>query len=247
MPYILTFAIIQIAFLTALPGISLCEKIRIGGIMDCTGTTSDVGRDYARGMADAFEYINSQGGVNGKLLTYTWFDFGCRIPEAITKFKMLNRLGSVAIMGWGTASTEALLDQIIASKMPYISASYAAEFTTPEKAPYNVFFASDYSTSAKACILTWFLTRWPKHYDNGKRKPRLACCYMFDSPYCTAPIAALKEQANLLGFEIGNDQDISLSAKTAVNQISALKNFQPDLVWHGNTTTSVAATIKEGS
>ena len=30
----------------------------IGGIMDTTGATSDVGKDYAIGMEEAYKYIN---------------------------------------------------------------------------------------------------------------------------------------------------------------------------------------------
>ena len=37
-----------------------------------------MGKDYALGMAEAWKYINSQGGVNGKKIKYTWFDYGFR-------------------------------------------------------------------------------------------------------------------------------------------------------------------------
>ncbi|MGH7361714.1 MAG: ABC transporter substrate-binding protein, partial [Candidatus Methylomirabilales bacterium] len=53
--------------------------------------------------------------------------------------------------------------------------------------------------------------------------------------------------ATLLGFEIGPDQDISLTALDTKSQVLAAKNFQPNLVWHGNTTMSVAAAIKDSS
>jgi branched-chain amino acid transport system substrate-binding protein len=94
---------LALGFLAGFCGIAVAaEEIKVGGIMDTTGATSDVGKDYAIGMEDAFKYINEQGGVNGKPIKYTWFDYGYRIPEAITKYKLLKRLGVVAIMGWGT-------------------------------------------------------------------------------------------------------------------------------------------------
>ena len=55
----------------------------------------------------------------------------------------------------------------------------------------------------------------------------------------------MKDQAKFLGFEIGPDQEISILAITAENQVRAMKNFRPDLVWHGNTSMSVAATIRD--
>jgi len=221
------------------------KTIRLGGIMDTTGATSDVGKDYALGMAEAWKYINEQGGVNGKKVKYTWFDYGYRIPEAITKYKLLKRLGVVAILGWGTGDTEALSPTVNKDKLPYVSASYSAHLTDPKKTPYNLFFSTDYSTNARACITAWFDKKWPKHKDFGKRKPRVACCYMFASPYGSAPIKAIKDQAKLLGFVVGPDQDVSLFAIDTKSQIMALKKFKPDLLWHGNTTMSVSATIRD--
>lgn len=221
------------------------QDIKLGGIMDTTGGTSDVGKDYAIGMEEAFKYINDHGGVNGKRIKYTWFDYGYRIPEAITKYNLLKRLGVVAIMGWGTGDTEALSPTVNKDKMPYVSASYSAHLTDPKKTPYNLFFSSDYSTNARACLTAWFDKKWPKKEGFGKRKPRLACSYMFASPYSSAPIKAIKDHAALLGFEIGDDQDVSLFALDTKSQVMAMKKFEPDVIWHGNTTMSVSATIRD--
>ena len=236
---------LAVVFLMGFSTTAVAEVIKLGGIMDTTGATSDVGKDYAIGMSEAWKYINEQGGVNGKKVKYTWFDYGYRIPEAITKYKLLKRLGSIAILGWGTGDTEALSPTVNRDKMPYVSASYSAHLTDPKKTPYNLFFSTDYSTNARACITAWFDKKWPKHKDFGKRKPRFASCYMYAYPYCSAPIKAIKDQATMLGFEIGPDQDVSLFALDTKSQIMALKNFKPDLLWHGNTTMSVAATIRD--
>jgi branched-chain amino acid transport system substrate-binding protein len=129
--------------------------------------------------------------------------------------------------------------------MPYVSASYSAHLTDPKKTPYNLFFSSDYSTNARACLTAWFDKKWPTKPDYKKRKPRLACSYMFASPYASAPIKAIKDQAALLGFDVGDDQDVSLFALDTKSQIMALKKFEPDVLWHGNTTMSVSATIRD--
>jgi branched-chain amino acid transport system substrate-binding protein len=231
--------------LFGLSTMAAAQEIKLGGIMDTTGATSDVGKDYAIGMEDAIKYINDNGGINGKPIKYTWFDYGYRIPEAITKYKLLVRLGVVAIMGWGTGDTEALSPTVNKDKMPYVSASYSAHLTDPKKTPYNLFFSSDYSTNARACLTAWFDKKWPTKKDYGKRKPRFACSYMFAYPYCSAPIKAIKDHAALLGFEVGPDVDVSLFALDTKSQIMALKKFQPDIVWHGNTTMSVSATLRD--
>jgi len=236
---------LAVVFLVGFSTTAVAKTINLGGIMDTTGATSDVGKDYAIGMSEAWKYINEQGGINGKKVKYTWFDYGYRIPEAITKYKLLKRLGSIAILGWGTGDTEALSPTINKDKMPYVSASYSAHLTDPKKTPYNLFFSTDYSTNARACITAWFDKKWPAKADYQKRKPRVACCYMFASPYSSAPIKAIKDQATMLGFEIGPDQDVSLFALDTKSQIMALKEFKPDLLWHGNTTMSVSATVRD--
>jgi branched-chain amino acid transport system substrate-binding protein len=247
---------LAVVFLVGFSTAAVAKTIKIGGIMDTTGATSDVGKDYALGMAEAFHYLNDAGGVNGKKIKFTWFDYGYRIPEALTKYKLLKRMGVLAIMGWGTGDTEALSPTVNKDKLPYVSASYSAHLTRPVDwtdkdgkkhigTAYNLFFSSDYSTNARACLTAWFDKKWPKNSDYGKRKPRLACCYMVASPYASAPINAIKDHAAMLGFEIGPDQDVSLFAIDTKSQVMALKNFNPDIVWHGNTTMSVSATVRD--
>ena len=221
------------------------KKINVGALNDMTGATSDVGKDYALGIAEAMHYVNDNGGINGKKIKLYQFDYGYRVPEALTKYKLFKRLKCVAVLGWGTGDTEALSPTVTKDKMPYVSASYSGHLTDPKKTPYNLFFATDYSTNARAAITAWVDKKWPSHKDFGKRKPRFQCSYMFASPYCSAPIKAIKDQAKILGFEIGSDQDVSLFAIDTKSQVLAMKSFKPDLIWHGNTTMSVAATLRD--
>jgi branched-chain amino acid transport system substrate-binding protein len=220
-------------------------EIVVGCLSDMTGATSDVGKDYALGIAESIAYVNDNGGINGKKIKLYQFDYGYRIPEALTKYNLFKKFEAKVIQGWGTGDTESLSPTITKDQIPYISASYSAHLTDPKKTPYNLFFATDYSSNARAALTAWFDKKWPQHKDFGKRKPRFVCSYMFASPYCSAPIKAIKDQAALLGFEVGPDQDVSLLALDTKSQVLAMKQFNPDVVWHGNTTMSVAATLRD--
>jgi branched-chain amino acid transport system substrate-binding protein len=233
------------ALMMGFSSIVVAATINVGALNDVTGATSDVGKDYALGISDAIRYVNDNGGVNGKKIKLYQFDYGYRIPEALTKYKLFKRLKCVAVLGWGTGDTEALSPTVTKDKMPYVSASYSAHLTNPKKTPYNLFAAVDYSTNARAAITAWFDKKWPKHKDYGKRKPRFVTSYHFAHPYCSAPIKAIKDQAKLLGFEVGPDQSVTLFAIDAKSQILSMKKFKPDLVWHGNTTMSVSATVRD--
>ncbi len=226
-------------------------EIPIGSINDTTGPTSDVGKDYAAGIQDAIRWINDHGGVNGKRIRLILNDYGYRVPEAITIYKRYRDIDKVvAVLGWGTGDTSALAPTVAKDQIPYISASYSGELTDPSKTPYNFFAASDYSTNARAALLAWYEEIWLKddrfkaEREAGK-KPRIVMFYSFPTPYSSAPIKALKEFAQLLGFEIGPDQDISLTALDAKSQVLAAKEFNPHVIWHGNTTQSVATAIRD--
>ncbi len=226
-------------------------EIVIGAIMDTTGPTSDVGKDYAAGIQDAIRWINDHGGVNGKRIRLILNDYGYRIPEAITLYKRYRDVDKVvAVLGWGTGDTAALAPTVAKDQIPYVSASYSGELTDPAKTPYNFFASPDYSTGARATLLAWYEEVWLKderfkaEREAGK-KPRIVMFYSFPTPYSSAPIKALKEFAQMLGFEIGPDQDVPLTALDAKSQALAAKEFNPHVIWHGNTTQSVATGIRD--
>jgi branched-chain amino acid transport system substrate-binding protein len=243
--YVLLFSVLLVGGFASAAGAAAAGTINIGSLNDMTGATSDVGRDYALGVSEAIHYVNDTGGINGKMIKLHQFDYGYRIPEALTKYKLFQRLGCVAVLGWGTGDTEALSPTVAKDKMPYVSASYSGHLCDPKKTPYNLFFATDYSTQSRGLITAWFNKKWPTKPDFNKRKPRIACAYMTASPFSSASIKAAKDQATLLGFDIGPDQDVSLFAIDTKSQILALKEFKPDVVLHTNTVMSVAATLRD--
>lgn len=227
------------------------EVVKLGSLNDVTGATSDVGKDMALGIREAVAYVNDHGGINGKPLKLYQYDYGYRVPEAITTYKRFRDYDKVVmVLGWGTGDTEALSPTINRDKMPYLSCSFSAHLCDPKKTPYNFVYGTDYSTNARAAITSWFNKIWktdPKFKKDREAgvKPRFVCFYSFPTPYSSAPIKAIKDQAKLLGFEVGPDQDISLTALDAKSQVLGAKKFMPHLVWHGNTTMSVATAIKD--
>ncbi len=227
------------------------DVINIGSLTDQSGPTSDVGKDYALGIEEAIAWVNDNGGINGKQIKLHMYDYGYKRDEAVTLYdKLKTRDKVIAFLGWGTGDTEALSQTVTKDKMPYISASYSAHLTNPTNTPYNLFFSPDYSSSARAAITAWFDEIWMKDPKYAKRrtsgdKPRFMTFYHHAHPYCSAPIKAIKDQATILGFEVGQDQDVSLKALDTKTQVLAAKRFKADLIWHGNTTQSVSVALKD--
>jgi branched-chain amino acid transport system substrate-binding protein len=227
------------------------DTITVGSINDLTGATSDVGKDAALGVKEAVTYVNEHGGVNGKKINLILYDYGYRVPEAITIYKRFRDQDKISmLLQWGTGDTEALSPTVNKDKMPTISDSFSGHLCDPKKTPYNFIYSTDYSTNARACLTTWFeevwkkSDKWKKARESGQ-KPKLVCFYMFAAPYASAPIKAIKDQAKLLGIEVGKDQDIPLTALDAKSQVLGAKAENPTVIWHGNTTMSVATAVKD--
>jgi branched-chain amino acid transport system substrate-binding protein len=227
------------------------EQIKVGSINDLTGATSDVGKDAALGIRECVTFINDQGGINGKKIKLLLYDYGYRVPEAITIYKRFRDTDKIALLlQWGTGDTEALSPTVNKDKMVTISDSLSGHLCDPAKTPYNFVYSTDYSTNARAALTSWYEKVWKKS-DKWKKareagqKPKLVCFYMFASPYASAPIKAIKDQAALLGIEVAKDQDVSLTALDAKSQVLAAKGDNATICWHGNTTMSVATTVKD--
>lgn len=227
------------------------EEIKIGSINDLTGATSDVGKDAALGIRECVTYVNDNGGINGKKIKLFLFDYGYRVPEAITIYKRFRDSDKIQLLlQWGTGDTEALSPTVNKDKMVTISDSLSGHLCDPAKTPYNFVYSTDYSTNARAALTSWYEKIWLKS-DKWKElrekgtKPKLVCFYMFASPYSSAPIKAIKDQAKLLGIDVDKDQDVSLTALDAKSQVLAAKESGANVVWHGNTAMSVATAIKD--
>ena len=95
-------------------------------------------------MRDGVAWVNQNGGVNGKKIKLIDSDYAYKIPEAVSLYKRLvNDEKVVMINGWGTGDTLALRDFVNQEKIPYVSASFAADLTDPKKTPYNFFVGAE--------------------------------------------------------------------------------------------------------
>ena len=182
-------------------------QIAIGHLEDLSGGTSDVGTPYGQGVVDTFAWVNKNGGVGGKQLNVESNDYGYQVPRAIALYKKWSASDSkvAAIMGWGTADTEALTGFVAQDKIPDMSGSYAAALSDPEgtsgkakAAPYNFFYGPTYSDALRA-ELTWAAEDWKAKGKPGKPK----FVHMgANHPYPNAPKAAGEALAKELGFEV---------------------------------------------
>ncbi len=219
------------------------DDIRIGHMADYSGPTSDVGVPYGHGVADALAWVNSQGGVAGTALDVETIDYGYKAPRAIGQYqRWTSRNSVVAIEGWGTADTEALITFVARDEIPYVSASYSAALTDPKGqgprshhgSPYNFFYGPSYSDAVRA-LLQWAHQDWTARGGDG----RPGFVHMgANHPYPNAPKAAGEEYAAELGFDVTPSIQFALTPGDYTAQCLTLKNSGADYAYLANTAGS---------
>ncbi|OEU69893.1 MAG: ABC transporter substrate-binding protein [Desulfovibrio sp. S3730MH75] len=212
--------------------------VKVGVLSDLTGPTSSVGVPYAQGIKDCVAYVNANGGIDGDKIELIQVDYAYNVQQALSAYKRFKSAGIIAMQGWGTGDTEALVRFISRDKIPVFSASYSAHLMDPSKAPYNFTIAPDYSTQGRAG-LKYIKDTWKE-----ARAPRIAFVYP-DKPYGHTPLPAMKEYAKEIGFEVTGDETLDLKAMDATPQILGLKKQKADFVWVGGTTPSTAVLMKD--
>src|SRR5438876_1637251 len=223
-------------------------QIALGHLADYSGPTSDVGTPFGQGVADTYAWINKNGGINGTKVNVDTVDYSYQVPRAIAQYKKWSGTGKVAaILGWGTADTEALTGFLAEDKIPDISASYAAALSDPtgaggkaKPAPYNFFYSPSYSDALRA-MLTWAAEDWKAKGKSGKPK----FVHMgANHPYPNAPKAAGEALATELGFEVLPPLVFALTPGDYSAQCLSLKSSAANYAYLGNTAASNISVLK---
>jgi branched-chain amino acid transport system substrate-binding protein len=218
------------------------SAISLGHLADYSGATSDVGTPFGQGVADAFAWVNKNGGINGAKVNVDTVDYGYQVPRAIAQYKKWSGSDKVAaILGWGTADTEALTGFLAQDKIPDISGSYSAALSDPtgasgkaKAAPYNFFYGPSYSDALRG-MLTWAAEDWKSKGKPGKPK------YVHmggNHPYPNAPKAAGEAIAAELGFEVLPAIVFALTPGDYSAQCLTLKSSGANYAYLGNTAGS---------
>ena len=227
-------------------------KIQVGNLVDYTGATSSTGKISGPGKVDAFAWVNKNGGINGKQIDFDTVDYGYQTQRSIQQYKKWKDEGAVAIQGYGTNDTEAMVGFIAEDKIPYFSLSLSGHLTDPsgitgrakegkiKAAPYNFFGAPSYSDGARA-LVTWAAEDWKKK--SRAEKPKYI--HLGDNhPYPLAPKEAGEELAKQLGFDVVPSIQYALAGGDFKAQCLALQASGANYAFLGNTTGSNIALLR---
>ena len=108
----------------------------MGNSYDMTGPTANATRFLTEGVRIYFEYINSEGGINGRKLKVVFEDDRYSVPAALAVFKKLvYRDGIFAIIGpQATGGVTSLFRYIAKEKTPlFTGAASEIIYIPPER------------------------------------------------------------------------------------------------------------------
>ena len=238
---------------TAIVGVSLqasaAESVFIGHLADMSGPTAFIGKEYAGGIRDSLTYINANGGINGVGLEFETIDYAYKVPQAIAAYKKWkSRKNMVAMQGWGTADTEALISFVAKDKTPVFSASYSGHLTDPsglnpntkKPAPYNFFYGASYSDACRG-LVQWAAQDWKDKGNSGKPKFTHIGA---NHPFPNAPKKACGEYATELGFDVQSPVVVSMKPGDFKAQCLSIKSSGSNYGYIGNLGGSVLSLIK---
>ncbi len=225
------------------------DSVFVGHLADMSGATAFVSKPYSEGVRDALNYINQNGGISGTQLEFETIDYAYKVPQAIAAYKKwTSRKGMVAMQGWGTADTEALIAFAAKDKLPIFSASYSAHLTDPQginpktqkPAPYNFFYGASYSDTCRG-LVQWAAEDWKAK--GGQGKPKFTHIGA-NHPYPNAPKAACGAYAEELGFEVTPPVVVSMKPGDFKAQCLSLKSIGTDYGYLGNLGGSIMSLVK---
>jgi branched-chain amino acid transport system substrate-binding protein len=188
-------------------GAHAAESLAVGNFVSFSDHNSLAGKAYGQAKIDAVEYINRNGGINGKSIDLLSVDYSsevARAKAAYTKWK--SEHAAIAVLGWVDGDAEALVETVAADRTPYFAASYAAALTDPlgkgskteRPAPYSFFYGPSSSDALRA-LVQWAAEDWAAR---GAARP--ARYLHMGDPRATAggPRLVGEAHARELGFEV---------------------------------------------
>ncbi len=223
--------------------------IQVGHIADFSGPTSDVGVPFGHGVRDALAWVNANRAIGGRRMNVMTIDYGYQAPRAIAQYQAwMGRERPVAIKGWGTVDTEALIAFNTRDQVPYISGSYSAALTDPtgrapradKAAPFNFFYGPSYSDALRA-MLIWAREDWTRSGRTGR--PRYVHMGA-NHPYPNSPKAAGEALAAELGFDVLPAIQFALTPGDYTAQCLTLRQQGAHYAYLGNTAGSNISVLR---
>ena len=222
----------------SVPGVTDTE-IKIGAVLDMSGPIVTTTAPYIQGYKDYFQFVNENGGVNGRKIVYNVMDDQYKVDKTLTSFRKLIDDGTFAIAGQvGTNQYSALEPEITKEKIPVFGSMQTMEVQT--KNPYTFNMSLSYSNYAKI-----FAKRIKDTY-KGSGKPKVA--FLGIDVFSSAETYEFfKKEAKAAGIDLVLDQRVPSGTTDFTPQVMKIKQSGADYVVQNMVTSMYVTYLKDAN
>ena len=220
----------------AVPGIT-DNQVVVGAFQDQSGAAAVVGINMRKGMEAYFNWVNAQGGVNGRKIKFIVEDDGFQAARAIAATKKLVEQDKVfALVGTlGTPGVAATIDYIMEKQIPsiYQGSGISALAFPPKK---YIFPVQPNFISEGRIVATYVV-------ENLKMKKVAVACEQTDIG--TEGLRGVREQLAMYKMEPVEVVNFGAADVDFSSQILKLMRAKPDAVIIYSTLKPAAGFLKQ--
>jgi len=199
------------------------DKITLGLVLVKTGPVAALGLPNGQGMVDYMNYLNEQGGINGRKIEVILEDDQFEAPKSVAAVKKLIHRDNVLtiLTTGGTNQTVANLDTINKSKIVNIPNALADEFFKPLQ-PYIFAMGATYEAQYQ-CIVDYIAE------DLKMKDARIGVVYA-KKEYGKKGLDAIKERAAKYKIPVVAELVLPTGAVDASSQVLSLQKENANIV-----------------
>jgi ABC-type branched-subunit amino acid transport system substrate-binding protein len=213
-------------------------EIKVGNIMPYSGPASAYAT-IGKTEEAYFKKINSEGGINGRKITFISYDDGYSPPKTVEQARKLVESDEVLLIfnSLGTANNTAIQKYMNTKKVPQLFVSTgAAKWNDPKNFPWTMGWQPNYQTEARI-YAAYILKNHP-----GKTIGVLYQNDDFGKDYVNGLHEGLGDQAGKL---IVVETSYETSSPTVDSQVVQIKSANPDIFVNISTPKFAAQAIKK--
>jgi branched-chain amino acid transport system substrate-binding protein len=212
------------------------SQIILGQSAALTGPAAELGKDMQTGAQLYFDFVNKNGGVNGRKIVLKTLDDGYDPPRAVENTKkLINEDKVFALFGYvGTPTSAAVMPLFTEAKVPYIGAFTGAEAL---RAPFNrnIFnVRASYFDETEAIV----------QHLTAMSVNNIAIFYQNDG-YGQAGLAGMERAMKKRNMELSAKATVERNTVDVAKAVETMKKANPQAVVMISAYKSCAAFIKE--
>lgn len=214
---------------TAFAQSSAKEPIVFGGSIPLTGVFAFAGVHVHAGLTDYTDWLNSQGGINGRPVQYVMEDTGYQVDRSVAVYKKISAgKPPCCYYGDSTGFMKAIAPELNSSGATIMSgASFGTVLTDVEQYPFQFIPGPSYSQ-----MFSIILEYIASEAADGK-KPTVAFIYS-DTEFGKDPIDNGRAYAKSLGVDVVEEIVTKPGSVDVSAEVLKLRRKRPDyVIFHG--------------